>query len=77
MQTLPVAFVDGLGYAHQIRIKGDGLKFDVKVNTVQAGGANGEDVYELDMIDWNNIEEQMGLQAGMILIFTRKRATKL
>lgn len=77
MQTLPAAFLNGIGYAHQIRIKGDGLKFDVKVKHVQAGGANGQDVYELDMEDWNNIEEQMGLKAGMILILTRKHATKL
>ena len=77
MQTLPAAFMDGLGNAHQIRIKGDGLNFDVNVNNVQTGGANGQDVYELDMVDWNNIEDQMGLQAGMILIFTRKRAKKL
>ena len=71
MQTLPAAFMDGLGNAHQIRIKGDGLNFDVNVNNVQAGGANGQDVYELDMVDWNNIVDQMGLQAGMILKETR------
>lgn len=77
MQTLPAAFLDGFGNAHQIRIKVDGFKFDVNVNTVQAGGSNGQNVYELDMEAWNNIEEILGLEAGMILIFTRKRATKL
>ena len=77
MQTLPAAFLNGLGNAHQIRIHGDGINFDVNVNIVQAGGANGQNVYELDMDDWNHIEEVLGLEAGMTIIFTRKRATEL
>ena len=33
-------------------------------------------MYELDPDDWNKLEEFVGLKAGMIFIFTRKRATK-
>jgi hypothetical protein len=46
----------------------------VNVNIVQVGGAV---VYELDMDGWNHIEEVLGLEAGMTIIFTRKRATEL
>lgn len=69
MQTLPAAFLGGLGNAQQIRIKVDGLAFDVRVDAGEAG-------YELDPEDWNKLEESADLRDGMILIFTRKRATK-
>lgn len=76
MQTLPAAFLGGLGDAQQIRIKVNGGNFDVGLIAVEAGGANGQLLYELDPDDWNNLEESVGLKAGMILIFTRKRATE-
>ena len=76
MQTLPAAFLGGLGNAQQITINVDGENFDVGLIAVEAGGANGQLLYELDPNDWNMLEESVGLKAGMILIFTRKRATK-
>jgi hypothetical protein len=76
LQTLPAAILGGLGNAQQIIIKVDGENFDVGLNVVEAGGANGQLLYELDPDDWNKLEESVGLKAGMILIFTRKRAPK-
>ena len=76
MQTFPAAFLGGLGNAQQITIKVDGVNFDVGLIAVEAGGANGQVMYELDPDDWNKLEEFVGLKAGMILIFIRKRATK-
>lgn len=58
-------------------MKGNGINFEVDVRSVSVGGDNGQQMYEMDMEDWNEVEESMELEPGMIIIFTRKRANKL
>ena len=49
----------------------------MNVRSFRVGGANGPRFYEMDMDDWCDIQENMELEPGMIIIFTRKRAHKL
>lgn len=58
-------------------MKGNGFTMDVNVRSVPVAGANGIRIYEMDLEDWNAVEEHMELECGMYIIFTRKRADKL
>lgn len=76
-QRLPPAFLEGLGNEAEITVKGNGINFAVNVRSVRVGGGDGPRMYEMDMVDWNVVEENLELEPGMIVIFTRKRANKL
>ena len=76
-QRLPLEFLEGLGNEGEITVKGNGINFVVNVRRVRVGGVNGRRMYEIDMEDWIGVEENLELEPGMILIFTRKRANKI
>nr|GEX90123.1 hypothetical protein [Tanacetum cinerariifolium] len=60
-----------------VRIKGDGLRFDVQFTLVPIQVEEGGHGYELNEDTWDTIVQELDLEVGMIVVYTKKRANKM
>ncbi|GKA34771.1 hypothetical protein Tco_0721200 [Tanacetum coccineum] len=77
MQILGDDFIRALPANNIIQIKGNGITFDVRFTLVAIEGKNNDHGYELNEDTWQTIVQQLGLEDGMIVVYTMKRSNKM
>ncbi|GJX01473.1 reverse transcriptase domain-containing protein [Tanacetum coccineum] len=60
-----------------IRIKGNGINFDVQFMLIPLEAEDDGHGYELNEGTWSEIVEQLRLEDGMIIVYTKKRSNKI
>ncbi|GJW85872.1 hypothetical protein Tco_0159017 [Tanacetum coccineum] len=76
-QILGVEFLRDLPANNMIRIKGNGINFDVQFTLVPLEAEDDGHGYELNEGTWSEIVEQLRLEDGMIVVYTKKRSNKM
>lgn len=68
----------GLNHEATISIRANEVEeFNVRLNYVKTGGTNGKFKYRMREEDWNTMVDSLGLEAGMIVVFTKERRNRL
>nr|GEX60001.1 hypothetical protein [Tanacetum cinerariifolium] len=67
----------GMPVDNQIKIKGYGVTYNVELSRVSVGCQGGPYAYKIDDDSWEIIKDELGLQNGMRVVFTKKQAEKL
>nr|GEZ83834.1 hypothetical protein [Tanacetum cinerariifolium] len=76
-KVLALEFLTDLPLNNMVRIKGNGLRFDVQFMLVPIQVEEGGHVYELNEDTWDTIVQELDLEDGMIVFYTKKRAKKI
>nr|GEZ65343.1 hypothetical protein [Tanacetum cinerariifolium] len=72
-----VKFLTDLPLNNMVRIKGNGLRFDVQFKLVPIQVEEGGHEYKLNEDTWDTIVQELDLVDGMIVVYTKKRANKM
>ncbi|PWA64963.1 reverse transcriptase domain-containing protein [Artemisia annua] len=77
-QEFPIQFLPGLNHDATIRIRANvDEEFNVRVNYVQTDAESGKYKYRIRDADWNAMVDVIGLEAGMVVVFTKEGINRL
>ncbi|GJY26769.1 hypothetical protein Tco_0401495, partial [Tanacetum coccineum] len=76
-QMLPTDFLFGLDQNAALSISANGINYDVRVERVEIGDRTGVFKYQLNEDDWNALVEAVGLEWGMLVVFTKTNLNTL
>lgn len=78
VQEFPIEFLPGLNHDATIRIRANQVEeFNVRVQYVKTGAQSGKYKYRIREDDWNAMVDSVGLEAGMVVVFTKEGKNRL
>lgn len=78
MKEFPTEFLPGLNHEATIRIRANEVQeFNLRLNYVETGVRSGKFKYRIREEDWNTMIGSLGLESGMVVVFTKEKKNRL
>nr|GEY22045.1 hypothetical protein [Tanacetum cinerariifolium] len=77
LKMLPTDFLDGINQNDPLSIRTNGRNYNVRFARVKIGARTDVFKYQLREEDWESLVRDIGLEAGMFVVFTKHRFNRL